>query len=428
MLQTVHSRCAGLDLHKKFIVACARYFEAQTGEVLEEVAQFDTMPDGLVALCEWLMERGVTHVAMESTGVLWRPVYEQLEEHFAEVAVVNAQHLKQVPGRKTDVLDSQWLAQLYQMGLLRRSFVPPRAVREVRELTRDRARLVADRAQVTNRIGKELESAGVKLGSVCSDIMGASGRAILAALVEGHSSAEAMAELALGKLRGKRAELVRALSVGLSAARRFTVQRLLVQWGQLSEHIATVSQEIARRLAVHEDVLRRLATIPGVSRQTAEVIVSEVGMDMSWFETAGHLCSWAGVCPGQRESGGKRGSGRCRRGNRWLRSALVQSAWAATRQAGSWLRARYYALKQRRGGKRAAVALARSILSAVWQVLSGDEVVYAEPQSSPRPVVSPVAQMESLVRRLRDIGYVADPQPILEAELVPLAGDLTAVF
>lgn len=415
MLQVIHSRCAGLDLHKKFIIACARLCDLETGRVAEVKQRFGTLPGDLVALREWLLAQPVSHVAMESTGVLWRPVYAVLESAFAEVAVVNAQHLKRVPGRKTDVTDAQWLAQLYQVGLVRPSFVPARELRDVREMTRDRAQLAADRARVTNRIGKVLETAGVQLGNVCSDILGASGRAMIEALIAGEASGEEMAELARGRLRQKRGQLAAVLAVPLSEGQRFILRQHLLQWDHLTARLAAYDEEIARRLAPYQETLDRLAGLPGVQQHTAQVLLAEVGPDMSWFPMPGQLCSWAGVCPGQRESGGKRGSGKTRKGNRWLRSALVQAAWAATRQKDSGLRARYYALKARRGAKRAALAIAHQLLEVAWYLLSDPARVYCEPVMREREPAAVAALTRRLVKRLQDLGHQVTLEAAAEA-------------
>jgi len=366
-METIVSRCAGLDVHKETVAACVRCLE-DGDEVRQEVKTFGTMTGDLLALSDWLKERGVTHVAMESTGVFWKPVFNILEGEF-EVLLVNARHVKHVPGRKTDVKDCEWLAQLLQCGLLRASFVPERPQREWRDLTRQRRQLVADRSRVANRLHKVLEDANVKLGSVASDILGVSGRAILSALIEGRTAPEELAELARGRLREKRPELRRALEGRLTEHHRFMLRQLLEHWVYLGDQIGQFTQRIEVLTAPFAPVMERLDLIPGVNRATMEGVLAEIGTDMSRFPTAEHLASWAGMCPGNHESGGKRKSGRTPHGNRWLRAALTEAAWAAAHCKKSYLAAQYHRLAPRRGKKRALLAVAHSILIIIYHML-----------------------------------------------------------
>jgi transposase len=366
-MDTLYPHCAGLDVHKDTVVACARH-HLPNGRLRKEVCTFGTMTGDLLALADWLTAQQVTHVAMESTGVYWKPVYNLLDGLF-ELLLVNAQHIKQVPGRKTDVKDCEWIAELLQHGLLRRSFVPPQPVRELRELTRQRAQLVAEKARVANRIQKVLEDANIKLGSVASDVLGKSGRAILGALVAGETDPEKLADLALRRLRAKKELLRRALQGRVTEHHRFLLRLLLDQVAGLEELVGRLEARIEAVLPPFEEAVQRLSTIPGISRPVAEAVVAEVGLDMSVFPSAGHLASWAGLCPGNDQSAGKRRSGRATKGNRWLRSVLVQAAWAASHTKATYLRAQYHRLARRRGRKRALLAVAHSLLGIIYHVL-----------------------------------------------------------
>ena len=375
--------CAGLDVHKKSVFACIRRMAA-AGQVEERVRQFGTMTADLLELADWLAASGVDRVAMESTGVYWKPVFHLLEDRF-EVLLVNAQHIKQVPGRKTDVKDCQWIAQLLQHGLLRASFVPPAPIRELRDLTRGRSQLVAEHAAVANRIQKVLEDANIKLASVASDVLGASGRAMIAALIAGEERPEQLADLAKRRLRGKIPELKRALHGHVTAHHRFLLRSLMDQLGHLEGLIERFDHRIDEVMAPFARAAERLATIPGVNRRVAEVIVAEIGADMSRFPTAGHLASWAGMCPGNHESAGKRRSGKTTKGSRWLRQMLVQVAWAASHTKGTMLSATYHRLVKRMGKKRALVALGHKILVVIYGLLK-DQTTYRE-----RPVLDEAA-------------------------------------
>jgi transposase len=368
-------RCCGLDVHKDTIAACVR-IGGPSGRAAQHVQTFRTTTADLLVLRDWLAAQGVTHVAMESTGVYWKPVYYALESDFT-CLLVNAAHIKQVPGRKTDVHDCVWIAQLLEHGLLRGSFVPPVPIRELRDLTRYRKGLIHDRTRVANRLHKALEDAGVKLASVASDILGVSGRAMLEALAHGTTDPEILAQLARGRLRGKLPALRSALAGRFRSHHAFLVAQLLAHLDYLEEAIATLSTEIESRLAPFADQLTRLDSIPGINRRTAEVIIAEVGVDMSVFPSAAHLASWAALCPGNNESAGKHKSGKTRKGNRWLRNALIEAAAGASRAKDSALQARFRRVLRHRGPKKAVVALAHALLRIAYHVLA-DGTTYRE--------------------------------------------------
>jgi transposase len=374
-MDTIYPCCAGLDVHKKTVVACLRRAGAD-GRVDRQVRTYRTMTADLIALADWLAAEGVTHVAMESTGVYWKPVFHLLEGRF-EVLLVNAHHIKQVPGRKTDVKDAEWIAQLLQYGLLRPSFIPPPPIRELRDLTRQRAQLVGERAGVVNRIHKVLEDANIKLASVATDVLGASGRAMLAAIVGGGDDPKALAGLARGSLRGKAAELAEALRGMVSDHHRFLLRTLLRQVEQLEGLIAEYSARVEGALSPFLRAAARLETIPGLGGRAAEVIVAEIGTDMTKFPTAGHLASWAGLCPGNDESAGRRRSGKTTKGSRWLRTILVQVAWSASHTKRTIFSATYRRWAKRLGKKKALVALGHKILVVIYKLLK-DETEYRE--------------------------------------------------
>lgn len=374
-MDRVIERCAGLDIHQATIVATVRV-PAETGERAVTTHTFGTMTVDLLALREWLQALGVTHVAMESTGVYWQPIYYLLEEGFSLV-LVNMQHLKQVPGRKSDVQDSAWLAHLLECGLLRGSLVPPPPIRDLRDLTRYRKKQIEDRTQEVNRLYRILETAGVKLASVMSDVMGRSGRAMLDALLGGTTDPAVLAELARGRLRPKIPALRAALQSQFRTHHAFLVGQILAKIDFLEEAIAALSEEIDRQLHPFEPVVARLMTIPGVHRRNATTLLVETGGDMSRFPSAAHLCSWGAMCPGQNESAGKRRTGKTRDGNRYLRAALIESGLATTRAHGTALQARYYRVKRHRGHKKAVVAVGHQILEIAYYVMR-DETTYQE--------------------------------------------------
>lgn len=397
-IEVVHDRCCGLDVHKKTVVACVSVPAGQ------EIRTFGTMTDDLEALAAWLEERGVTCVAMESTGVFWKPVYNVLETFEFELLVVNAQHMKAVPGRKTDVKDAEWIADLLRHGLLRASYVPGREERELRELVRYRKSLIRERAAEVNRVQKVLEGANIKLASVASDVMGKSGRAMVEALSAGSTDPKALAALARGKLQDKQGELERALRGVVGAHQRMVLATQLRHIAYLDEEIERLSGEVAERERPFADALERLQTIPGVGQRTAEVILAEIGPDMSRFPTAGHLASWAGVCPGQNESAGKRKSGRTRKGCVSLRESLTESARAAGRTRRTYLAAQYHRIAARRGAKRAAVAVAHTILVIVHHLLS-DGTTYQDLGANYFDERDKTATVNRAVARISRLGY-----------------------
>ena len=408
-MDILYSVCAGLDVHKDSVVACVRRVDAK-GKVQRQTRTFGTMTIHLLALADWLTEQGVTHVAMESTGVYWKPIWNLLGGQF-DILLVNAQHIKQVPGRKTDVKDAEWIAQLLQHGLLRGSFVPATPQRELRELTRQRRQLIGAKASVANRIQKVLEDANIKLGSVATDVLGVSGRDMLRALIAGEDDAEKLAELARRRLRAKLPQLQLALKGRVSAHHRFLLKLLLEEVEQHEAWIARLSERIVEVLpAPFAEAVQRLATIPGIDERAAENILAEIGTDMAQFPSAGHLASWTGMCSGNRESAGKRRSGRTTKGNRWLRATLVQVAWAASHTKNTYLSAQYHRLAGRRGKKRALVALGHTLLVIIYHVLR-DRGTYRELGPDYFDRLETDRQTRSLVRRLERLGHKVTLQP-----------------
>jgi transposase len=400
-MEVVHPRCCGLDVHKDTVVACL-LTPGPGGRPRSEVRTFGTLTDELLALGDWLAGVGCTHVAMESTGVYWKPIWNLLEGQF-ELLLANAQHIKRVPGRKTDVQDAEWIADLLRHGLLQASFVPDRAQRELRELTRYRLALVRERSREVQRLQKTLEGANIKLGSVASDVLGKSGREILAGLAEGRTDAAALADLAQGQLRKKLPTLERALVGRFGAHQRLLVARQLAHLDELDGLIAEVSAEIAERVRPFEDAVDRLDSSPGVGRVTAEVLVAEIGTDMARFPTDAHLASWAALCPGHHESAGKHTSGKTRKGNRALRTARVEAAKAARRTRGTYLGAQYQRLAARRGPNKATSAVAHSILIVAYHLLK-DGGTYADLGADFFDRRDQDALERRLVRRLEALG------------------------
>jgi transposase len=373
-MDVVIERGAGLDVHQASVVATVRVPGRSGRQTVTET--FGTMTPDLIALREWLQAYGVTHVALESTGVYWKPVYYVLEDAFT-LLLINMQELKHVPGRKSDVRDSEWLAQLLECGLLRPSFVPPPPIRELRDLTRYRVQQVRDRAQEVNRLCKVLEDSGLKLTTVMSDVMGASGRAMLTALIHGTTDPVVLADLARGRLRKKLADLRRALQGRFRPHHAFLLGQIVAKIDYLDETIEQIAAEIDRRLVPFEPMLAALDTIPGIDRIGAISIVAETGGDMRRFPTAAHLCSWGAMCPGQNESAGKRRSGKTRKGNRYLRATLIQAALGAMHSKGTALQARYHRVKRHRGHKKAVVAVGHQILEIAYFIMR-DGVTYDE--------------------------------------------------
>lgn len=411
-MNVVYEACAGLDVHKRTVVGCAIVANA-TGQRYKERHTFSTMTADLVRLRQWLTKLGVTHVAMESTASYWKPVYNVLEGHL-EVLVVNAAHLKAVPGRKTDLKDAEWIADLLQHGLLHASFVPPAPQRELRELTRYRMSLGEERARLINRLQKTLEDANLKLASVVSDVMGTSARDMLAALLAGEADPAVLAELARGRMRAKRGLLAQALQGYLKPHHSFLLSEQLTDIDAVDEAVERMSAEIAARVRPYERQLQRLATIPGVKRRLAEVLVAEIGPDVSRFPDARHLASWTGLCPGNNESAGKRLSGRTRKGSPWLRSALVEAAHAAIHAKDCYLAAQYQRLVLRRGGKKATIAVAHSLVVMIYHLLSQDQD-YRELGGNYFDELDRQAVQKRLVRRLERLGYEVKVEPTSSA-------------
>ncbi len=371
-MQVVVERCAFLDVHRDSVMACARTPDAE-GRRREEVAEFGTTTSQLLALSGWLVERGVTLVGMEATGVYWKPVHWILEEAIDDVWVINARHMRNVPGRKTDVADACWGAQLIEHGLVRPSFIPPRPTREQRDLTRYRKSVIEERGRETQRLHKVLEDAGVKLSSVASSVLTKSGREMIDALVAGQRDPDVLAEMAKGRMRSKIPELKDALAGRFNSHHGLLCRAMLARIDQADATIDELTKQIEKLQAPHEAAVTLLVGIPGVSHRSAQVILAEIGTDMSRFPSAGHLASWAGMCPGNNESAGKHRSGRTRYGSKWLRIALVEAAQAAGRSRNTYLAAHYARIRGRRGPGRAAVAVGHSILVIAWHLLSTGE-------------------------------------------------------
>ena len=402
-MDVIVERPGALDVHKASVTACVRA-PAERGRREEHIAQFSTTVQGLLGLCDWLAAHAVTQVAMEATGVYWKPVWAILEDDF-ELILVNARHVKQVPGRKTDVSDAAWLCRLAEAGLLRASLVPPKPIRDLRDLTRYRKAQIRDRQREANRLHKVMQDTGIKLDSVASDLLGKSGRAMLDALVQGTTDPYVLAELARGQLRKKLPALREALEGRFSAKHALIVGQILAHIDFLDEAIDRLSDAIEEQLGPFGQAqVQLLCTIPGVQRRAAEVLIAETGGDMTKFATAGHLVSWAGVCPGNDESAGKRRSGRTRRGSKWLRQTLTESARAAARTKNTYLAAQYARLRVRRGSNRAATALTHSILVAAWHMLQTGET-YRDPGGDYYLRRDPERVTKRLVAQLERLGH-----------------------
>ena len=398
-MEVLHPRCAGLDVHKDRVVACVR---CVTPPVAHEVRSFDTTTSGLMALADWLESHGCTAVAMEATGVYWKPVWHVLEGGF-ELVLGNAQHIRNVPGRKTDVNDATWIAELLAHGLIRGSFVPPAPIQELRDLTRTRKQLVREIAQHTLRLQKVLEDANLKVASVLSDILGQSGRAMLAALIAGEQDPERLAELARGTARQKRPELIEALRGQVTPHHRALLQLHLDVIAALETARQQVDDTVGKALAPISAAATLLQTMPGVSEVVAHVIVAEIGADMSRFPAARHLISWAALCPRNDESAGKRRSTRVRQGGTWLKTTLVTAAWAAVRKRDSYLHTQFLRIKSRRGAKKAILAVAASMLTAAYYMLR-DGVEYHDLGADHYDRRDRSKAISRLVRRLHDLG------------------------
>ena len=406
-MERIVERPGALDVHKATVMACVRVWQER--ELTEHVAEFATTVQGLLALRDWLEALGVTQVAMEATGVYWRPVWAILEDRF-ELMLVNARHVKAVPGRKTDVKDAQWLCQLLEAGLLKASFVPPKPIRTLRNLTRYRKTQINDRSREANRLHKILEDTGIKLGCVASDIMGKSGRDMLDALVAGTTDPTVLADLARGQLRKKIPALREALVGRFEDEHALVVGQILAHIDFLDEAIDRLSDAIEERIAPFARQRELLMTIPGVKQRAAEVLIAEIGVDMSMFPTPKHLASWAKVCPGNDESAGKRRSGKTGKGNKWLRATLTESANAATRTKTSYLAAQYQRLRGRRGHSKAVTAVGHSILTAAWHMLQNGEL-YNDLGGDYFTRQNPDRQTKRLVRQLQALGHNVTLEP-----------------
>jgi transposase len=403
-VEIIYQRVAGLDLHQKTIVAAMRCI-GPTGKLEEELRTFGTMTRDLLEMLDWLAVHGVTHVAMEATGVLWKPVWNILDGHF-ELLLVNPRELKQVPGRKSDIKDAQWIAQLLQYGLLRSSFVPDRPQRELRDLTRHRAQLQGEHTRAANRIHKLLEDANIKLGSVVSDVLGVSGREMLDALVAGEENPATLAQSARGRLKEKIPQLELALQGKFGDHHRFMLKQLLSHLDHLDQQIGEFTARIEALLGpfVDEELQQKLDAIPGINATTIQNIVAEIGTDMSQFPSDAHLASWAGMCPGNEESAGKRKRSKTTKGDPWLRRALTQAAWAATHTNDSYLGAQYRRLAGRRGKKRALVAVGHTLLVIIYHILKY-RVDYQDLGPDYFIRLEPDRQKRYLVKRLEQLGW-----------------------
>ena len=407
-MEVLHPRCAGLDVHKDTVVACVRIAESGA-KATQEVRSFATTTSGLLQLAEWLADAQCTQVAMEATGVYWKPVWHILEGSF-DLTLANAQHVRNVPGRKTDVNDAMWLADLLAHGLIRGSFVPPTPVQEMRDLTRTRKQMMREVVQHTQRLQKTLEDANIKLSSVISNIIGVSGRAILNALIEGQTDPLALAALARREIKASREELAEALRGRVSAHHRFMLKLHLEQIDTLQKAVRELEARMGAALEPFREKVEILKTIPGISDTVAHVVAAEVGLDMTRFPTAGHLVSWAGLCPKMDESAGKRRSTRVRKGAPWLKTTLVTAAWAAARSKTGYLRAQFLRIKTRRGAKKAILAVAATMLTAIYHMLR-NSTPYHDLGGDHFDRRDKARVAKRLIRRLQDLGLAVEVRP-----------------
>jgi len=402
-VETIVQRPAGLDVHKAQVTACVRVPAEQGRGREQHIAEFQTTVKGLLALRDWLEAHHVEQVTMEATGVYWKPIWAVLEDAF-ELVLVNARHVKQVPGRKTDIADAAWICQLAEAGLLKASFVPPKPIRALRNLTRYRKTQIQERVREANRLHKALEDTGIKLDCVATDILGKSGRAILDALTGGTTNPEVLADLAKGRLRAKLPALKEALEGRFDDTHALWIGSILTHIDFLDEQIDRLSDAIGEQISPFNQAVELLCSIPGVQRRSAETIIAEIGTDMSAFPTAKHLASWAGQCPGNDQSAGKRRSGRTRKGSKWLDWTLEESALASTRNTNTYLAAQYKRLRPRRGHKRALGAVKHSIICAAWHMLSTGEL-YNDLGPDYFSKRNPQRTTQRLVRQLEALGH-----------------------
>jgi transposase len=404
--------CAGLDVHKRTVVACVLKGEPDKNPV-SETKSFGTTTAEVMEMLEWLKEQGVTHVAMEATGNYWMPIYNLLEGHF-ELIVANATHMKAVPGRKSDVQDAEWIAELLRHGLLRASFIPSRPQRDLRELTRHRSSLAAKRGQAANELQKALESANIKLQSVVTDITGVSATEMLQEMVVGNTDAKELAQLAKRRLRSKIPQLEKALSGNLRSHHKLIIEQLLADIGLFAVQIAELDAHIEALLHKNDDDINHLDGTPGINRRVAEVIIAEAGTEMERFPTEHHFASWIGICPGQHESAGKRKSGKTRKGNRSLRAALVEAAHGAIRKKGSYYGAQYRRIAARRGKKKAIIAVAHSLAIAIYHILKS-KTSYRELGADFFDKLNPLKVLYRLTKRIENLGYNVQIAPMPQA-------------
>ena len=407
-MQVIHRRCAGLDVHKQTVVACVRI--ARDREAAQHVQTFATTTTGLLALADWLASHDVAVVGMEATGVYWKPVWHVLEGHF-ELVLANAAHVKNVPGRKTDVSDAMWLADLLAHGLIRASFVPPQAVQELRTLTRTRKQFVRERSSHVQRIEKVLEDANLKISVLLSDIVGKSGRAVLDAIIAGHDDPAYLASCISVRVKARRAELIEALRGCITPHHRFMLKLHLSHIDALNTAITNIEKEVGLGLEPFRESAEHLTTMPGLSAVSASVLIAEIGVDMSRFKTAGHLISWAGLCPRNDESAGKRRSTRLRHGGNWLKTTLVQAAWAAVRVKGGYLQAQFHRLRARRGAKKAILAIAASMLASAWHMLC-NQTDWHDHRANHFDRADRTKTVNRLLARLRQLGINAEVVPV----------------
>ena len=409
-MEVLYPNCAGLDIHKDTVVACSR--RIIDGKVIREVRTFKTTTGDLLALSEWLSSQGITHIAMEATGVYWKPVWNILSDGDFELILANAAHVKNVPGRKTDVNDATWLADLLAHGLIRGSFVPDTQTQEQRGLLRTRKQLTRERTSHIQRLQKTLEEANIKLDSVISDIIGASGRAMIEALIAGETDPAKLARLASTRIKASPQTLAEALRGRVTKHHRFLLRLHLDQIDALDRTIAVIDKEVEANLDPFRELIPVLTSIPGIGELAARVLLAEIGTDMSRFPTVGHLISWAGLCPGNDESAGKRRSTRMRKGAPWLKTTLIQCAWAAARKKGSYLQAQFHRLRARRGAKKAVGAVAASILTAAYHMIANG-TFYQDLGADHFERRTKPSHVKRLVAKLQNLGY--------EVELKPLA-------
>lgn len=414
-MEVLYRRCCGLDVHKETVVACLRLVSG--GKVNIEVRTFETTTASLIALSEWLAQNGCTHIAMEATGIYWKPVWHILADGEFQLVLANSAHVKNVPGRKTDVNDATWLAELLAHGLIRASFVPDTQTQELRTLLRTRKQLVREKASHILRVQKTLEDANIKLESVITDVMGMSGRAMIEALIAGESDPAKLAKLANYRLKASQEKLREALRGRVTKHHRFLLRLHLNQIDALDAAVATIDRQVEAGIEPFRAAVEQVSTVPGIGDIGAQVIISEIGTDMSRFPSDGHLISWAGLCPQNDESAGKRRSNRLRKGAPWLKTTLVQCAWAAVRKKDSYLHAQFLRLKARRGPKKAIMAVASSILTAVYHMLK-DGTLYQDLGSNHFQNRSKGQQTQRLVKRLADLGYEVALKSLVPAPAV----------